>query len=472
MKFEKIFEMEPLVSFIKYYAKHLTKKCSNCNKKRIDLLFDAYISQKLDLCLSCRIDLLIIKGLLHLILAGSLSKKNIKHLLRKPLYRRSITSVVDGIAKFGIRRPQPTGVPVVVVWNITSRCNLRCIHCWEDASPVPADRELNTDEALKVVDKLNEAGVAVLGFAGGEPLLRSDFFEIAEYAKKNDIYCTLATNGTLITEKIAKKIVDVGISGVEIGLNAAAAKTHDSFCQVPGSFKRTVEGIKNCAKTRGFPPICINTTLTKHTYYEIPKILKLAQNLGASRYYVSRVLPVGRGKDINVDVTPKKKKKVLEFLYDHFHEGKMQCLARGMTYFARVCYENSKGVLFPVNEILTGYEEQHTDIFGTDFATLVREFSQWFGGCSAGLTYCGISPEGDVLPCAPSSVKLGNLMEKSLEDIWNKNHVLDQLRDRKRIKGTCGRCEFNSICGGCRVTAYGVTGDWMEADPSCPFAVD
>ena len=102
-------------------------------------------------------------------------------------------------------------------------------------------------------------------------------------------------------------------------------------------------------------------------------------------------------------------------------------------------------------------------------AKLIKNLAEGFGGCSAGITYAGLSAEGDLLPCVPASTKLGNLLEEKLEDIWTNNEILNHIRDRQSLKGACGRCTYNGICGGCRYTGYEAVGDWLGTDTSCPY---
>jgi len=107
--------------------------------------------------------------------------------------------------------------------------------------------------------------------------------------------------------------------------------------------------------------------------------------------------------------------------------------------------------------------------FGLEISKIVRRLAAGFGGCSAGLTYAGLSASGDLLPCVPAPIKLGNLLEQPLKDIWIDNQLLNYIRDRKALKGSCKVCAFSDLCGGCRFTAYVARGDWLGPDASCPF---
>jgi len=384
-------------------------------------------------------------------------------------------SVVKGIANLGIRYPQPTGAPITIVWNFTNRCNLNCLHCHQDSSPTSSYPELTASQAFTVIDNMSDAGVAILTFSGGEPLLRADLFDAIERATGNGMLCTIASNGTLMTRKVAEKLAEAGIKRVEIGLDGAKADTHDFLRNKPGSFEATIKGIRSCA-TVGFDELATTMTLHSKNIHELEETMKLAEKLGATRFYLNRLIPAGRGVEARyLDVTPREKIKALEALYNKFYKSvteglDIQCYARGMTYYARLGYERSKGNVFTVSEALSGYEKMFQEKFGLEVSKIVRKLATGFGGCSAGLTYAGLTASGDLIPCVPaSSIKLGNLLEQSLEEIWVHSELLDYIRNRKALKGSCEICAYSYLCGGCRYTAYVTHGDWLGPDASCPF---
>lgn len=398
----------------------------------------------------------------------------IRELLKDSLVRKCMLSVVKGIAYMGIRYPQPTGAPITVVWNFTNRCNLDCLHCHQDSSPTSSQPELTTTEALKVIDNMSEAGVAILTFSGGEPLLRRDIYDAIERADDNGMLCTIASNGTLMTSDVATKLARAGIRRVEIGLDGATAETHDFLRNKSGSFQATIVGIKNCANV-GFDELAVTMTLHSKNVNELEDTMNLAEELGATRFYLNRLIPAGRGVDASyLDVTGEEKIKALEALYGKFYNSimagsGMQCYARGMTYYARLGHERSGGQIFTVSEALSGYEQMFQGKFGLEISKIVRRLAAGFGGCSAGLTYAGLTASGDLLPCVPAPIKLGNLLEQDLEEIWIHNELLNYIRNRKALKGACKTCSFSDLCGGCRYTAYVTSRDWLGPDASCPF---
>jgi len=470
-----ILSRKPLTYFLRIFASHITAYCEKCKKDRMDVIFDYYINPSSNLCQDCLLHARIFAFLLDCLWSNLGGEKSINDYFRNVKYRKVSKSIIKGISLYGVRKPFVTGSPIAVVWNYTDKCNLQCSHCYVDANSLETD-ELTTVERFSVIDRLKEAGVVSLNFSGGEPLMRGDIFDVAEYAHKNDISISISTNGTLIDKDCAKRLVECGIRSVDISLDGIRPKTHEKIRNVKGCFDQAVSGIKNCVKLGDFKDIIVNTTLTKLTLGEIPEIYQFVKNLGVSRYYVSRILPTGRGKNfLEFDVSREEKMDILDFLYQKFHSSVREgddivCLTRGMTYFTRVCYEKSAGILLPVCEILTGYEEEHEPYFQGKLPSIIVQMREYFSGCATGLNYCGLDPTGEVLPCAPASnIRLGNLLKIPLEEIWINHPVFKKVRERKMIGGNCSKCKANDYCGGCRLTSFGETGDWLSSDPSCPF---
>ncbi len=460
----------------KTLARYLANKCGKCGQERLLSVFDTYSKNRDMHCRGCFSTTMTLLPLIHLLFRRlGVDSDAVKRFLEDTLIRKCMLSVVKGIANFGVRHPQPTGAPITIVWNFTNRCNLNCLHCHQDSSPTPLSQELTTSQAFKVIDNMSNAGVAILTFSGGEPLLRRDLYKAIERANDNGMLCTIASNGTLMTRKVAQKLSKVGVKRVEIGLDGTRSKTHDFLRNKPGSFEATIEGIKNCAAI-GFDELATTMTLHSKNISELEGTVNLAETLGATRFYLNRLIPAGRGVEVgHLDVTAGEKVKALELLYNKFYKSivdgfGVQCYARGMTYYARLSCERSEGKIFTVSEAFSGYENMFQNKFGLEVSKIVRKLAPGFGGCSAGLTYAGVTTSGDLIPCVPaSSIKLGNLLDQSLEEVWVHSKTLNYIRKRNALKGSCGPCAYNAICGGCRYTAYIACGDWLGPDTSCPF---
>ncbi len=456
-------------------AKFLVSNCGECGQKRLTSVFNVYSTRRTFSCKSCLLTATAVIPLIRVLFFSlGVDDRTTKKLLNNLLIRKCMFSVVKGIANFGIIYPQPAGAPITIVWNFTNRCNLNCLHCHQDSSPKTRRPELTTSEAFEVIDNMADAGVAILTFSGGEPLLRRDIYDAIKRADDNGMLCTIASNGSLITPKVAKRLARVGIKRVEIGLDGAKAETHDFLRDKPGSFEATIKGIRNCAAI-GFDELATTMTLHSKNIGELEETIDLAERLGATRFYLNRLIPAGRGvESCYLDVTPRDKIKALEALYSKLYKSVtegfgVQCYARGMTYYARLGYERSKGTVFTVSEALSGYEKMFQREFGLEVSRIVKKLATGFGGCTVGLTYAGLTASGDLLPCVPAQIKLGNLLEQSLEEIWISNELLNYLRNREGLKGSCKMCSYNPLCGGCRYTAYVTNGDWLGPDASCPF---
>jgi radical SAM protein with 4Fe4S-binding SPASM domain len=459
----------------KALAHSLTNKCGKCGQERLLSVFDEYSKNENSMCESCLLTATALRPLIRILFFRlGIGSNTVKQLLGDSLIRKCMLSVVKGIANFGLRTPQPCSAPVTIVWNITNRCNLNCLHCHQDSSPASSHPELTTPQAFKIIDNMSDAGVAILTLSGGEPLLRKDIYEVIKRANECGMLCTIASNGTLMTLETAKKLAEVGVKRVEIGLDGARPETHDFLRNKPGSFEATIQGIRNCAAV-GFDELATTMTLYSENVNELEETIDLAEKLGATRFYLNRLIPAGRGCDaMHLDVKPKEKIKALEAIYKKFRKSivngsGIQCYARGMTYFARLCHERSNGKILTVSEALSGHEKMFQEKFGLEISKIVRKLATGFSGCSTGLTYAGLTASGDLIPCVPAPIKLGNLLEQSLEEIWIHNELLNYIRNRKGLKGACKRCAYKGICGGCRYTAYMTEGDWLGPDISCPF---
>lgn len=256
--------------------------CQECGKTRLEHALEIFTGVSHPANNSCKAYSFLVKMLLKT--GGAIFRVNeesqLKEYFKDPATRRGLLSVLRGIAKYGITKPQLLDAPFLVVWNFTNACNLNCRHCYQRAGK-PSFYELTTEEKLWAVEKMAEAGVVSIAFSGGEPLVSRDFYEVASRAKEEGMHVALATNGTLITERTAKRLKEIGVDYVEISLDSATPEQHDAFRGVPGSFYRTLRGIKNCVKKGMFT--CVATTVTQANLHEVSEIIDLTERLGASR---------------------------------------------------------------------------------------------------------------------------------------------------------------------------------------------
>jgi len=385
-----------------------------------------------------------------------MDEKEVVSALKVPYFRKGIINVLNGIGRYGVTRPYITPAPFLVVWNYTNACNLKCKHCYQRADK-PTPDELTTEERLAIVDQLDENNVSALAFSGGEPLMRGDFYEVARYAYEKGMYISVATNGTLLTKKTIARMKRSGVKYVEISLDGATKETHESFRGVKGCFEKTLRGIRNAVEAELYT--CIATTATKHNLKEIPRIIELAKRLGVRRIIIFNFIPTGKGEEIaHWDLSPTERENLMKHLYKELVSGEIEALCTAPQY-SRVCLQQSriegKDILSP------------THFAALEFHGKAKQLADFLGGCGAGRLYCAIQPNGLVTPCVFMPIVVGDLRRQSLREIWLNSKVLNDLRDRDRLKGRCSRCEYRYVCGGCRARAYAYFGDYLAPDPGC-----
>ena len=340
--------------------------------------------------------------------------------------------------------------PKWLAWEITRRCNLKCVHCRSSSElDIDGHPDFSFDEAKRVLDDISSYASPVVVLSGGEPLLREDVFDIAKYGGSKDLRMCLATNGTLVTEDICVKIKDAGIKMVSLSLDGASAAIHDDFRSQSGAF----DGTLNAAalfKKHGIK-FLINSSFTKRNKDEIPKIYKLAKKLGATAWYMFMIVPTGRGEDIMEElIPPDMYEELLEWHYE-MEKGEDEMLVRptcAPSYY-RVVLQKAKAE-------------------GSDYKRRNLQFSTGGSkGCLAGQLICLIDVDGNILPCSYFPKAAGNIREQSFKDIWENSSLFKDMRDFKSYKGRCGSCEYVNVCGGCRARAYAVSGDYMAEEPFC-----
>ena len=426
-------------------------------QKFIEYALDDYIGVKRSKCITCdwpakMISLVLKKGEE----AFGVKRGALEKIIGDTHYRRGLISVLEGIGRFGVKRPFTPASPFLVVWNYTNACNLRCVHCYQRADR-PLPDELSTRERKALIDELSEAGVVSIAFSGGEPLMRRDFFEVAEYAADRDLHVSLATNGTMITEEVARRLRESQVQYVEVSLDGASPQTHDTFRGTPRAFELAIRGIRNLVNNGIFTGIA--TTATRHTIHEIPKIIELTKGLGVRRLLVFNFIPTGRGEEIiDMDLSPAEREDLLNNLYDELVRGELEVLCTAPQY-SRVCLQRS---LREGRDRITP-----THFYAGEFHGRARSLAEFIGGCGAGRLYCAIQPNGLVTPCVFMPIVVGDIRRESFREIWLNSRVMRDLRDREKLKGRCGRCNFRYVCGGCRSRAYAYYGDYLAPDPGC-----
>jgi putative heme d1 biosynthesis radical SAM protein NirJ2 len=326
---------------------------------------------------------------------------------------------------------------VLVSWNTTRRCNLKCRHCYRDAGECADPDELSTDEGKALIEDIAAAGFPVLVLSGGEPMLRTDIYELVAYARERGLRPVLGSNGTLITAEAAGKLKEAGAVRVGISLDSARAEVHDELRQAKGCFEEALAGMRHCREA-GLP-FQIHTTVTAQNYSEIEEIATKAVALGAAAYHIFFIVPTGRAKNMTDE---------------NLQVGQYERLLRQIMSLQQQLPIELKPTCAP------------------QFMRIAKQMGvemRFTKGCLAGVAYACILPNGDVHPCPYLPMHLGNVRETPFSQLWKENPVILQLRHEKP-QGRCGVCEFQPICGGCRARAYYYSdGNYMAEEPWCPY---
>jgi heme d1 biosynthesis radical SAM protein NirJ len=365
-----------------------------------------------------------------------------------------------------IANPRPLGPKrnppgPVVIWNLIRRCNLMCKHCYAISGDVDFPGELTTEEVFSVMDDLKDFKVPVLILSGGEPLMRHDIFEISRCAKQKGFYVGLSTNGTLVSKDNIGKIAEIGYDYVGISLDGMR-ETHDVFRRMEGGFDAALNGIRLC-RENGIK-VGMRFTATVDNASELPDMLKLAEDEGVEKFYLSHLVYAGRGnKNRGDDARRERTRALMDMLYDYAWKD-----ARRGGEMEIVTGNNDADGVYLLFWVRKNFPELEDHIR----AKLV----QW-GGNSSGCNVANIDNLGVVHPDTMWwHYGLGNVKERSFGDIWTdtSDPIMAGLkRHPRQVGGRCGECRYFDICGGnTRVRALQLTGDPWAEDPACYLTDD
>ncbi|MEN6331699.1 MAG: heme b synthase [Smithella sp.] len=337
----------------------------------------------------------------------------------------------------------------MIAWEVTRSCNLNGIHCRAAASRGPYPGELSTEKCLALIDEIAAVSSPVIILTGGEPLLRPDIFELASYGTQKGLRMVMATNGTLVDQTVAQKMIASGIQRVSISIDGKDAPSHDAFRQEPDAFAGAMRGI-DALKGAGME-FQINTTITNANLHELKDIHNLALRLGAAAHHIFLLVPTGRGKDLaSQAITAADYEETLLWFYQESLTCEIQLKATCAPHYFRIMHQNKPKGMGPVKKA------------GGHFHESTR-------GCLGGISFCFISHTGQVQPCGYLELNCGNVQQQSFAEIWENSEVFRNLRDYSKYGGKCGRCEFIKVCGGCRARAFEATGDYLAEEPLCLY---
>ena len=356
-------------------------------------------------------------------------------------------------ARNGVRE----GMGPVVVWNSTRTCNLKCRHCYMSSDAKKYQNELTTAEAKQFIDDLADFNVPVLLFSGGEPLIRPDFFELADYAAKKGVRPTLSTNGTLITPEVARKIKDIGVGYVGISLDGLR-EVNDKFRGKAGAFEAAMNGIKNCVAVD--QRVGLRFTINHHNIQELENIFDFIEEENINRVCFYHLVYSGRGNQMmDEDVTAEESRRAMDIIIRRTRDFEERGLKKEILTVDNHC----DGVYMYLKALQEGKDE---------LAQQIKKYISMNGGNRSGMAFAEVDPLGYVHPDQfTQHHTFGNVRERKFGDIWQDttNPIMAGVKDRKPLlKGRCSKCKFLDNCNGnFRTRAEARTGDFWESDPSC-----
>ena len=379
----------------------------------------------------------------------------------------SITKLLMDVPNFGdtlrytpeaheARNGVSEGRGPVVVWNCTKTCNLNCVHCYARSEAIKYQNELTHEEGLSLIDQLADFKVPVILFSGGEPLLRPDFFELANYAASKGIRPTISTNGTRIDEDIAKRLKDMGVGYVGISLDGCEA-THDKFRGKPGAFQMALRGIRNCVATG--QKVGLRFTITRDNVQDLNSIFDLLERENIDRVCFYHLVYSGRGSSmVERDLNHEESRRAMDLIIERTLDFK----ARGVNKEILTVDNHADAVYLYLKM------KERDPVLGERILKLIQSN----GGNRSGMAFGNIDSVGNVHPDQFTQyITLGNVRERPFGEIWTdvSNPIMAGLKDRKPIlKGRCPKCAYLNLCNGnFRTRAEAVTGDFWEQDPAC-----
>lgn len=327
----------------------------------------------------------------------------------------------------------------VIAWEVTRRCNLRCLHCRASANNSPYADELDTSQALTLVKSFKELGNPLIIFTGGEPLLRDDLFELIAAVREQNLRAALSVNGTLLDLYNISGIKTADISRCSISLDGASATTHDELRAVEGTFNAALQAANSLKKAN--IPLQINTTVSDRNIGELPAILELCKKLGVVAWHIFLLVPVGRGIKLK-GIDTATYEQTLTWIYEQSISNELEIKPTCAPQYYRLFAQKNNQSHLP---------------------------HQVNSGCLGGVGFCFINHTGIVQPCGYLELNCGNVREQSLSEIWKKSDVFLKLRDRSQYLGKCGKCNYHSQCTGCRARAFKADKNYLGDDPICLF---
>lgn len=359
-----------------------------------------------------------------------------------------------GIADFDFAKS-----PFLVIWETTRACDLACKHCRAEAVPYRRPDELSTDEAKAMLRKVREFGKVLFVLSGGDCLKRPDVFELIEYGFSLGLRMAVTPATTpLATPDAIQKLKDSGISRLAVSLDGSCPEIHDAFRRVEGSFEWGMRILETCRELGISTQV--NTVFASHNVDDFDNLAALMERLGIVFWEVFFLVPTGRAKPGDV-ASAESFEKLFQKMYDLSKRAPFDVKATAAPQYSRVILERQ------VAERRAGERAEAPDVLTGGVMFSLSDGIGRARSVNDGDGFMFISHTGEIMPSGFLPIPAGNVRTDDLIEVYRESPLFKTLRDRSQIKGKCGVCEYRNICGGSRARAYGMTGDYMAAEPFC-----
>lgn len=349
------------------------------------------------------------------------------------------------ISREKFRKAVAQSKPLMCWFSATEECDLHCKFCFADSRKKLPD-ELSTQEVFRLLDNIAEAGTVNMSLGGGEPTLRRDLLDIVRYAtREKRMMVALNSHGQHIDRKLARQLKWAGITQVKVSTDGL--KESHEWNRGPGTWDKCISALKAC-RDENIQSVIFICTVSQVNMEEVPRMTRMCMDMGIDIALV-QLLPLGRGKAFrDLMLTREQTEKWQKELFE----------LQKVYGWTRIQFENRYQM--PDDEQCMGICLDSERPCG---------FYDYSVGCISGIwQYCigatGKVVVGDVI-CP--ELEIGDLRTQKLSDIWQNSRLTTLLRNRDNLKGKCGECEYRYLCGGCRRTAYAMTGDILAEDPQC-----
>lgn len=360
--------------------------------------------------------------------------------------------------------------PFIVIWEVTRACGLVCKHCRADAQHEPHPLQLSTTEGKTLLETLASYSKPkpLVVLTGGDPFERDDLEELVRFGTEHGLNMSLSPSVTpRLTPERIQSLREAGGKAMSMSLDGATAQTHDKFRGFSGTFEKTLEMAPHINEA-GYR-LQINSTLTKGNIHEAPALLKTVMEMQAKMWYVFFLVPTGRGADLGA-LSPEEREDVLHWLSDV--SNRIAIKTTEAPQYRRVVMQQEeakeKGLPpYEGGELYRYLTEETTKLLGAVPEKPRRPRSPMAVNSGSGFAF--IDHIGDVYPNGFLPLHCGNVKATPFQEIYSNSPAFKALRDPDNWHGKCSVCEYHSVCGGSRSTAYALTGDYTASDPTCIY---